>query len=222
MQSEVAISIETVSLVISVFGKSGNVVEGKKLHGFAIKARLCDDVLLTSLLDFYAKCGELGNAAQLFSDIPHRNNITWNAKISGFVQNGHINEAIELFRQIEAAGLEPDAVILRSLVDAYSNLGVLQWGKVIHGYVIRNFLYKDDNTLLETSILNRNIRCGNISSARECFNRTLVRDIVTWTSMIEGYAIHGLGYEALNLIDQVVENGISPNSVHLFKFIICL
>ncbi|KAK1552771.1 hypothetical protein Q3G72_023240 [Acer saccharum] len=63
MQSEVAIGIETLSLVISVFGKSGNVVESKKLHGFAIKAGLCDDVLLTSLLDFYAKCGELGNAA---------------------------------------------------------------------------------------------------------------------------------------------------------------
>ncbi|KAK0597710.1 hypothetical protein LWI29_027899 [Acer saccharum] len=133
--------------------------------------------------------------------------------MSGFVQNGHFNEAIELFRQMEAAGLEPDAVILRSLVDAYSNLGVLQWGKVIHGYVIRKFLYKDDNTLLETSILNMYIRCGNISSARECFNRMLVRDIVTWTSMIEGYAIHGLGYEALNLFDQMVENGISPNSV---------
>ncbi|TXG70262.1 hypothetical protein EZV62_005197 [Acer yangbiense] len=200
MQSEVAISIETLSLVISVFGKSGNVVEGKKLHGFAIKAGLCDDVFLTSLLDFYAKCGELGNAAQLFSDIPHRNNITWDAMMSGFVQNGHLNDAIELFRQMEAAGLEPDAVILRSLVvDAYSHLGILQWGKVIHGYVIRKFLYKDDNTLLETSILNMYIRCGNISSARECFNRMLVRDIVTWTSMIEGYAIHGLGYEALNL-----------------------
>ncbi|KAI9159745.1 hypothetical protein LWI28_001515 [Acer negundo] len=126
MQSKVAISIETLSLVISVFGKSGNVVEGKNLHGFAIKAGLCDDVLL-NLLDFHAKCGELGNAAQLFSEIPHRNNITWNAMMSGFVQNGHFNEAIELFRQIEAAGLEPDAVILRSLVDAYSNLGVLQW-----------------------------------------------------------------------------------------------
>ncbi|KAH7521105.1 hypothetical protein JRO89_XSUnG0111900 [Xanthoceras sorbifolium] len=215
MQGEVAISIETLSLVISVFGKSGNVIEGKKLQGFAIKVGLCDNVLLTSLLDFYAKCGELGNATQLFSEIPHRNNITWNAMMSGFIQNGHFNEAIELFRQMQAANLKPDAVILRGLVDAYSNLSALQWGKAIHGYLIRNILYdyKDDNTQLETSILNMYIRCGNITSAREYFNRMLVRDIVTWTSMIEGYGIHGLGYESLNLFKQMVESGISPNSV---------
>ncbi|KAK2651995.1 hypothetical protein Ddye_011851 [Dipteronia dyeriana] len=104
--------------------------------------------------------------------------------MSGFVQNGHFNEAIELLRQMEAAGLKPDAVILSSHVDAYSNLGVLLWGKVIHGYLIPKHLYKDDNMLLKASILNMYIRCGNISFARECFNRMLVRDIVTWTSMI--------------------------------------
>ncbi|KAA8518050.1 hypothetical protein F0562_015530 [Nyssa sinensis] len=132
----------------------------------------------------------------------------------GFIQNGHFEEAIELFQQMLAAGVEPEAKILGSLLVAYTHLGALQLGKGIHGYLIRNLFYdtEEDNTL-ETSILNMYIRCGNISSAIICFDRMVDRDVVTWTSMIEGCGIHGLGFEAVILLHQMVEEGIVPNSV---------
>ncbi|KAM2927540.1 hypothetical protein COP2_034878 [Malus domestica] len=40
----------------------------------------------------------------------------------------------------------------------------------------------------------------------------LVKDIVTWTSMIEGYGSHRLGFEALKLFDLMIREGIRPNS----------
>ena len=46
---------------------------------------------------------------------------------------------------------------------------------------------------METCVLNMCIRCGNISSARMCFDNILVKDIVNWTTMIEGFGSHGLG-----------------------------
>ncbi|KAM1030124.1 hypothetical protein ACFX2C_034057 [Malus domestica] len=172
------------------------------------------DVAKTSLLDLYAKCGELGISDRLFREIPHRNSITWGAMMFGFIQNGWFSEAVGLFREMQALGPEPTAEILRSLVDAFANLGALKLGKQIHGYIIRKSLYEDEEsyTHLETSIINMYIRSGSLSAARVCFDRMLVKDIVTWTSMIEGYGSHGLGFEALKLFDLMIREGIRPNS----------
>ncbi|CAN6686552.1 unnamed protein product [Malus baccata var. baccata] len=173
------------------------------------------DVAKTSLLDLYAKCGELGISDRLFREIPHRNSITWGAMMFGFIQNGWFSEAVGLFREMQALGPEPRAEILRSLVDAFANLGALKLGKQIHGYIIGKSLYEDEEsyTHLETSIINMYMRSGSLSAARVCFDRMLVKDIVTWTSMIEGYGSHGLGFEALKLFDVMIREGIRPNSV---------
>ena len=97
-------------------------------------------------------------------------------------------EAIALFKEMQAAGLHPRPEILGNIVNACSHLGGLRLGKEIHGYSIRNIFHSHEKegtyVELETSILNMYIRCGSISSARTCFNRMLVKDIVTWTSMI--------------------------------------
>ena len=69
---------------------------------------------------------------------------------------------------MQAANVEPG---VRSILDAYTRLGALQLGKEIHGYFIRN-LYKSMKEQESWSL-------GNISSARVCFNYTLVKDLVT-------------------------------------------
>ncbi|GAV81758.1 PPR domain-containing protein, partial [Cephalotus follicularis] len=65
------------------------------------------------------------------------------------------------------------------------------------------------DSLLETFVLNMYIRCGSISTARVCFDRIPVKDVVAWTSMIEGYGIHGLGIEAVKPFNHMQENGIT-------------
>lgn len=216
MLSEAIIpSIETLTSVISAIATSEFLSQGEMLHCFIIKTGLYDNVLQTSLLDFYAKCWELDASVRLFSEIPLRNNITWSAMMSGFIQNGHFKEAIELVQQMQALGLELGVEILKILLVAYAHMGALQLGKAIHGYLIRNSYYSsgEENTPLITSILNMYIKCGNISSAKHCFNKMVAKDIVTWTSMIEGCGSHGFGSEALKIFDQMVEEGIQPNSV---------
>uniref|UniRef100_A0A2C9VDQ0 Pentatricopeptide repeat-containing protein n=1 Tax=Manihot esculenta TaxID=3983 RepID=A0A2C9VDQ0_MANES len=215
MYSEVALSSETLTLLISAFAKMGNLMEGEKLHSYSIKAGLCDDILLASLMDFYAKCGELRNSVQLFEAIPCRSSITWNAMMSGHIQHGYFDDAINLFRRMQSAGVQLPAGILGSLVDACSHLGALQLGKEIHGYLIRNLFYssEEENIHLGTSVLNMYVRCGIISLARVCFDRMPQKDNITWTSMIEGYGIHGLAIEALQLFPQMLVERIIPNRV---------
>ncbi|KAL6141351.1 hypothetical protein ACLB2K_059640 [Fragaria x ananassa] len=215
MQGEVAPSIETLTIVISALAMHGILSQGESLHGLALKSGLRDDVLQTSLLDFYAKCAKLESADKLFREIPDRNCITCGAMMFGLIQNGYFHEAVGVFRQMQAAGLDPGAEILRNLIDAFANLGALKLGQAVHGCIIRKSFYgtEECHTHLETSIINMYIRCGSISTARVCFNGMVLKDVVAWTSMIEGYGSHGLGFEALKLFDLMTRQGIKPNSV---------
>ncbi|GKV41601.1 hypothetical protein SLEP1_g49108 [Rubroshorea leprosula] len=215
MRGEVEVSMETLTLAISALAKSGNLSQGEQLHCCAIKLGLQDDALQTSLLDFYGKCGKLGNSTLLLREITGGNTIAQCAMMSSYIQNGYFKEAIEFFQKMQPAGHKPRPEILSNVLNACTHLGILQFGREIHGYSLRNSFYshEEDNACLETSILNMYIRCGSISSARLCFDRMLVKDVVAWTSMIEGYATHGFGLDALELFCQMIEEGVTPNSV---------
>ncbi|XP_058749289.1 pentatricopeptide repeat-containing protein At5g55740, chloroplastic-like [Vicia villosa] len=174
-------NIETLTLVVSAFAKSGSLFEGEGVHCLVIKTGFLDDVLLTSLLDFYSKCGKLEMSVQLFKEIHFKSNITWGAMMSGFIQNGYIIDAIFLFQQMQTDDLVIIAPeIWRNLLDAYAKLGALKLGKVVHGYLIKQLFDESfqSNAHLDTSILNMYLRGGSISSARVVFDRILVKDVV--------------------------------------------
>ncbi|KAF5195673.1 Pentatricopeptide repeat-containing protein [Thalictrum thalictroides] len=221
MQTEVIPSVETLTLAISSFAKSGHFLQGEKVHAYVVKTGVFDNILQSSLVEFYAKCGEIGKALQCFKEGPRRNYITWGAMMSGFLQNGYIKEAIEMFCQIQDAGMKPGSDVLRNLVLAYSHLGALRLGKVAHGYVIRNIICRcaEDKLAMETSILNMYAKCGSIVSARRCFDQIAIKDVVLWSSMIEAYNNHGLGFEALQLFDCMVDEGVEPNSITILSIL---
>ena len=56
-------------------------------------------------------------------------------------------------------------------------------------------------------------KCGALSKARDVFDLICVKDVVSWTALISGYAKQGQGNEALHCFDMMVRDGISPNSV---------
>ncbi|XP_038983738.1 pentatricopeptide repeat-containing protein At4g35130, chloroplastic-like [Phoenix dactylifera] len=214
MKTELIPSHETLTLVISAFAKCGDLHQGQKVHCYAVKCGQIDAVLEASLVDFYAKCGELALAIQLFEEIEVKTSTSWSVMMWDFIQQGQFRDAIDLFQRMQSAGFEPSADVIRGLVLSYTHLGALRLGKGIHGYLIRNKLGMDsDDKNLETSILNMYVKCGSIILAQRCFDLMVLKDTVAWSSMIEGYAIHGLGSEALRSFHQMQEEGITPNGV---------
>lgn len=215
MQGKVEPSSEALTVFLSGIVQGRNLYHGRQIHCLATKKGICDDKLTTALVDFYSKCGELEMAAQFFGEICYSSYITWNAMISGLLENGMFNEVLALFKQMLAAGFRPAGENLCSLVITYTRIGAIKLGKGVHGYVIRN-LYVDSSEStrnLETSILNMYVRCGGISAARNCFDGMETKDVIAWTSMIEGYGTHGFGLQALESFIRMVDEGIKPNGI---------
>ncbi|XP_020595329.1 pentatricopeptide repeat-containing protein At5g39350-like [Phalaenopsis equestris] len=215
MITELYPSLETLTIIISALGKCRELRMGQQIHCYAVKHGQIDMVLQASFMNFYAQCADLASSFSLLQEFGTQTcSIPWIVMMWAFVQSGQFRQAISLFQRMQNLGLEPNADALRCLVTSYTHLGALLLGKVIHGYFLRRQLSSESEAeRLETSILNMYAKCGNIILARRCFDNMVDRDIVVWSSMIESYAIHGMGIEAMKLFHQMEEAGVSPNSI---------
>ncbi|XP_076899101.1 pentatricopeptide repeat-containing protein At5g56310-like [Bidens hawaiensis] len=162
--------------------------------------------------------GEVDVARALFRNMgcDCKNVISWNSMISGMVQGGRSKEAVEVFREMVLVNeselkVYPDKVTLASVVSACASLGWLNYGKGVHGYVIRNGIESD--TVLRTTVLDMYGKCGNVSMAKRVFDDINKKDVLAWTSMVSVYALHGYGNEAFDLFDRMVACGVRPNLV---------
>ncbi|XP_010261320.1 PREDICTED: pentatricopeptide repeat-containing protein At1g08070, chloroplastic-like [Nelumbo nucifera] len=167
----------------------------------------------TALIDMYAKCRQIDLARQVFNEAQKRDIGMWNALIGGYVFNGHFEEALELFQKIEAGELEPDEPTLVSTLRACAHLGALDIGERIHSYAKekeKRFMF---NTTLGTALIDMYSKCGCITKAREVFNRMHLRDVMAWTSMIWGLAIHGHAMDALDLFLLMLDSGPMPDGI---------
>ncbi|KAK4768528.1 hypothetical protein SAY87_003669 [Trapa incisa] len=217
---------------------------GKQVHAqYLLSQFKDDDVVKSSLVDMYAKCGvpsdahavfdsisvknsiswtavisgyarsgQKSKALELFQVAPVRNLFSWTALISGFVQSGNNIDAFEMFIEIRREAIDiVDPLVLSSIVGACANLALLDLGRQVHALVIG--LGYDSCLFIANALIDMYAKCSDIFSARCIFGRMHHRDVVSWTSILVGFAQHGRAQEALALFDEMVSQGIKPNEV---------
>uniref|UniRef100_A0A0D9W373 Pentacotripeptide-repeat region of PRORP domain-containing protein n=1 Tax=Leersia perrieri TaxID=77586 RepID=A0A0D9W373_9ORYZ len=213
-REEVCPSCLTLTTVVGAFARCKCLPEGEKLHSFAIRSGLGDAILVASFVDFYAKCGILASSVQLFEEFNEAGSCVWSAMNWGFIYCGQFIEVIHLFGRMLDSSFVPSVDMLQGLVISYKELSALRLGKASHGYMIKNnYDAQSENSALETSIVKLYASCGNLNLAQRCFENIQQKDIVAWSSMIEAYAIHGYGMEALTLFHRMLDEGVRPNGV---------
>ncbi|KAK4751146.1 hypothetical protein SAY87_004628 [Trapa incisa] len=196
-----------------------NLKLGRCVQGYALGFQLGDDVLvLTSLINMYSKLGDIESACRIFNSMTIRTLVSWNAMISGYIQNGFIHKAFGLFRELVKDSCQHfDSGTIVSLLQACS-LGVdLQGGKVIHACVYR--MGYELNTILTTALIDLYLKCNELQLALRIFQRMQDRNVITWTTLMVGLAQNGQAEEALKLFSQMQEEGIAANSVTLVSLI---
>ncbi|XP_008792484.2 pentatricopeptide repeat-containing protein At2g02980, chloroplastic-like [Phoenix dactylifera] len=202
----------TLAFVLKACSLISAFLEGRQIHCHAFKHGLYSSPFVqTGLLNFYAKCEELVAARLIFDEIPDKNLIAWSAMIGGYARLGLVNAALELFREMQGAGISPDEVTMVSVIQACAKAGALDLGKWVHAFIDRNGIKADLE--LKTALIDMYAKCGEIDRARKVFDRMEVRDTKAWSSMIVGLAIHGLVKDALELFSRMLESKVRPNHV---------
>eukprot|EP01018_Ginkgo_biloba_P036667 Gb_31697 [translate_table: standard] len=187
-------------------------VEVRQVHAYMLINGMKRNLLLeTKLVNMYIELGSLANARKMFDKMPDRNLFSWTAIMGGYVMHGHCEQTVALYNQMQEEGMQPDHFIFPKVLKACAHLAALQKGKEIHDYIIRTGY--ESNVHVENALIDMYVKCGNIEDARRVFDQITSRELVSWNTIIAGYAHRRQCDEALNLFRRMQLSGIKPNVV---------
>ncbi|KAF3443857.1 hypothetical protein FNV43_RR13547 [Rhamnella rubrinervis] len=198
----------TFGTVLTACGNLGRLKQGKEVHGKVITSGLCGNVVVeSSLVDMYGKSGSVNEARCVFDKMTLKNSVSRSALLGVYCQNGYLESVIELFRTMEEADLYSFGTVLR----ACAGLAAVRQGKEVHCQYVKRSGWRD--VVVESALVDLYAKCGCVDFARRVFNQMQGRNLITWNSMICGFAQNGRGREALGIFDEMVAEGIKPDYI---------
>lgn len=233
----------TVASVLQACGQSKDILFGMEVHRFIIDNQIeMDIVVCNALLGFYAKCGSLDYASELFADMDEKDEVSYGSLISGYMTNGFVSKAVEIFRNMEIPGMSTWNAILSGLAQNNHHEQVLDFFREMLGsgtqpnaVTLSSILPSlshlsnlkvgkelhgyavrksyDRNIYVATAIIDTYAKSGLLGAARQVFDRSRERSLIIWTSIISAYSSHGDAITALDLFTKMVDERIKPDSV---------
>lgn len=111
----------------------------KQIHAVAVKlGQINDKFVGCTAFDMYSKTGLKFEVKRLFDEMAGRNIATWNAYFSNAVLDGNPRKAIDTFIDFHRVVGEPDSITFCSFLNVCADAGYLDFGRQLHGFVIRS------------------------------------------------------------------------------------
>ncbi|KAJ8748461.1 hypothetical protein K2173_003357 [Erythroxylum novogranatense] len=174
-----------------------------------------DLVTWNSLVSGYSIWGRNEEALAVIDDIRSSgltpNVVSWTSLISGCSQRGNYRESLEFFIRMKQEGIEPNSTTVSSLLRTCGGLSLLQKGKEIHCLSIRKCFHED--AYVETALIDMYSKSGDLKSAYGVFRKRENQTLASWNCMIMGFAIYGLGREAISLFQEMQKADILPDAI---------
>lgn len=102
---------------------------GKATHGYLARNMSgLNNIVETSLIDMYVKCGRLDKGLFLFQRMANKNQMSYSAIISGLALYGRGEEALSIYHEMLKERLDPDDVVYVGVLSACSHAGLVEEG----------------------------------------------------------------------------------------------
>ena len=112
-------------------------------------------------------------------------------------------------------GQWPNEITIICILKAYISTGALDKGIEIHELISREKTW-EQNTQVCNALMDMYSKCNMLTKSQEVFDELLVQNIVSWTTLLLGYAQRGHGEEALQCFERMhCETTIMLNVVTL-------
>uniref|UniRef100_A0ACD5TIF4 Uncharacterized protein n=1 Tax=Avena sativa TaxID=4498 RepID=A0ACD5TIF4_AVESA len=171
-----------------------------QLHGKIMKyGSTLGLTVLNAAITAYSQCGSLEDCRRIFDGIGDgRDLISWNAMLAAYTYHGMDCEAMRFFaRMMQESGVQLDMYSFTSIISVCSEHADQQ-GRVLHGMVIKNGL--KGVTPVCNALISMYTRLSEncmMEDAHRCFDSLLLKDTVSWNSMLTGYSQHSMSAHAL-------------------------
>ncbi|OAY64865.1 Pentatricopeptide repeat-containing protein, chloroplastic [Ananas comosus] len=199
--------------LISAGTYSRNLLIAGSVHALVIETGFDQEgVVAASLINLYAKCGDLKSSQKVFDAVREKNVFLWTSMISGYVQVGDSDKAVAISHSLLTSTTKPNKVTILAILSACADFASQSIGGTVEEYVRANRFESDLQVV--TGLIHVYCKCGDIERARKIFNGISNKDLTLWSTMIGGYATYGKGKEALSLFKEMQKDkSIEPDAI---------
>lgn len=185
---------------------------GLCIHSFALKIGMEWNLfVISSILNMYAKLGDIGSAERVFVCMDKLDVGCWNAMIGGYAECGYGFEALKIVSSMQCRGVRMDHITLVNAFKGCSVMGDLEYGKQLHALLIRSEL--ESSTSVMNALLDMYFKNDGKQSALKVFNRMKNKDVISWNIAFGGFSEEGDAREIVILINELLLIGVKPNNV---------
>ncbi|KAH0452017.1 hypothetical protein IEQ34_019316 [Dendrobium chrysotoxum] len=167
------------------------------------------------IIDF-SKDRDFVSARKLFDNMPKRDLVTWNSMMTAYFRNECCKEVLELFSALQRSQFKPNCTSFSMGLNSCGKIRALVHGRTIHGLAIKMQASSNlfvgtslitmysrcsvadclskvfecihcPNTASWNALISGFVWNGQVSNAREVFDRMPIQNVVSWTAMISGY-----------------------------------
>jgi pentatricopeptide repeat protein len=182
--------------------------EFKQVHAHVLKCGIFYDSFCMS--NFVATCaltkwGSMDYACSIFNQIDEPSSFDYNTMIRGNVSKMKLEQALLLYVEMIAEGIEPDKFTYPFVLKACSLLGACDKGIQVHGHVFK--MGFEGDVFVQNSLINMYGKCGAINCARDVFDKMGEKSVASWSAIIGAYVCVEMWHECLMLLGEMSSEG---------------
>ncbi|OWM78482.1 pentatricopeptide repeat-containing protein At1g11290, chloroplastic [Punica granatum] len=167
----------------------------------------------TKLVSLFCKYGSLAEAARVFDPINDKLDVLYHTMLKGYAKSSSLDTALSFFCRMKHDGVVPIVYNVTYLLKVCGDGANLRRGREIHGQLIVSGF--GSNVFAMTGLVNMYAKCRLVKEAHKMFDRMPHRDLVSWNTIIAGYAQNCMPRVALDLVARMQVEEQQPDSITL-------
>ncbi|KAL7596911.1 hypothetical protein Lser_V15G29105 [Lactuca serriola] len=208
--------------LLTLLEKCKSMTQMKQIQTQMIITGLISDGLAASRLIAFCAISESRNldyCTRILNNLQNLNVFSLNVTIKGYYESEKPEESLLLYKEMltKSKGLRPDNYTYPLLLKCCAKLSSMRMGFGVIGHVIH--LGFDSDMYVNNSVIHFLVSCGELDNAQKVFDESILRDLVSWNSIINGYVRSEKPWEALRLYHRMEEEGVKPDEVTMIGMI---
>ncbi|XP_024516600.1 pentatricopeptide repeat-containing protein At3g09040, mitochondrial-like [Selaginella moellendorffii] len=197
--------------------------KGMAIHALAFQNGYNSDIFVANtLMDMYSNCGSVQDASQVFEGMKRRNVVSWNVVLTAYAQGGQCELALQTLTRMIDEGFEPDSRTCVAAINACTGLEATEQGRLVDGKLVKLKClekgmaiharvaekgYDRKENFVGNALVDMYAKFGSMEDAAGVFTRMQHRTVISWNSIITGYAQTGEPELALLAFSRMLEAG---------------
>ncbi|XP_024539964.1 pentatricopeptide repeat-containing protein At2g13600-like [Selaginella moellendorffii] len=239
----------TAAGVISACSSLGDLWEGRSIHeSLAAVGLEREAIVVTSLVNFYGKCGSLEEVEALLPWMPSNNMVGWTAAITAYGHHGWLRDARGIFDALPVRV----AATWNAMLSAYAQNGqltqalglfremdldgvrpnvitiiaildaCLNASALNDGILVHESIKCTDlasDPAVRTGMLNMYAKCGNLRRAADVFAGMSRPNVVAWNAILSAHTQAGCNVAAIELFHVMLLEGNVPDGISFLSLL---